>query len=98
MKKAYLFCSAGMSTSLLATKMQEEANNRQLDFEILAYPISEIDNFINEIDFIVLGPQVRFMADEIRSKCNDKPVIVLPMNIYGLMDGEKALDEVINSK
>lgn len=92
MKKAYLFCSAGMSTSLLAQKMQEEANQRGLEMEILAYPISEVDNFISDIDVIVLGPQVRFLADEISGKSNGKPVVVLPMNIYGLMDGAKALD------
>lgn len=96
MKKAYLFCSAGMSTSLLASKMQEVANLKGLEYEIQAFPISEVDNFISELDCIVLGPQVRFMADDIRSKSNNVPVVVLPMNIYGLMDGEKALDEVIN--
>ena len=30
MKKVYLFCSAGMSTSILASKMQEVANSHNL--------------------------------------------------------------------
>ncbi len=31
MKKVYLFCSAGMSTSMLVAKMQEVANSHELD-------------------------------------------------------------------
>ena len=38
MKKVYLFCSAGMSTSILASKMQEVANSQHLNI-----PISVID-------------------------------------------------------
>ena len=31
-----LFCSAGMSTSLFAQKMQQEAEKRGLDFDVKA--------------------------------------------------------------
>lgn len=96
MKKAYLFCSAGMSTSLLAQKMQEEANNQNLEMEILAYPISEVENFVSGLDVIVLGPQVRFMEAGVKEQANGVPVVVLPMNIYGLMDGAKALEVVLD--
>lgn len=97
MKKLYLFCSAGMSTSLLAQKMQDVADSRDLQCEVKAFPIAEIDNFKGEIDCFVLGPQVRFMEKDIKSKVEPLPVVVLPMNIYGLMDGEKALDCVLEA-
>lgn len=96
MKKVYLFCSAGMSTSLLAQKMQDAANARGLEMEIQARPIAEVDNFAGQLDAFALGPQVRFMEAEVKSKVGDSPVVVLPMNIYGLMDGEKALDCVLD--
>ncbi len=37
MKKFYLFCSAGMSTSMLAKKMQNCANENNLKVEIKAF-------------------------------------------------------------
>lgn len=97
MKKVYLFCSAGMSTSLLAQKMQDSANERNLEFEIKAFPIAEVDDFAGQLDCFVLGPQVRFMEKQIKEQVSPTPVVVLPMNIYGLMDGKKALDAVIDA-
>lgn len=97
MKKIYLFCSAGMSTSLLASKMQDAADSRNEDVKVEAHPIAEVDNYVNELDCIALGPQVRFMEKEVKGKAGDTPVVVLPMNIYGLMDGEKALDVVLEA-
>lgn len=38
MKKVYLFCSAGMSTSMLASKMQAVANSHNLPMEVEAFP------------------------------------------------------------
>lgn len=96
MKKVYLFCSAGMSTSLLAKKMQDAANERGLEFQIEAHPIAEVDNYAKELDAIALGPQVRFMEADVKKKAENIPVVVLPMNIYGLMDGNKALDCVMD--
>lgn len=37
MKRVYLFCNAGMSTSLVASKMQEVANQHQLPIEVKAF-------------------------------------------------------------
>ena len=35
MKRIYLFCSAGMSTSMLAQKMQEVGDAHQLPVEVI---------------------------------------------------------------
>ena len=37
-----LFCAAGMSTSLLVTKMQEAAKEKGKEADIAAFPIQEI--------------------------------------------------------
>lgn len=39
-----LACSAGMSTSMLVAKMQEEAKNRGKDYEIFAKSVADIDH------------------------------------------------------
>ena len=40
MRKIRLFCAAGMSTSLLVTKMQNYAKEIGYDCDVVAYPIS----------------------------------------------------------
>ena len=95
MKKIYLFCSAGMSTSMLASIMQEVANKHKLPIEVKAFPDGKIDEIVNEKnpDVILLGPQVKYRYKEIVSKYGSKniPIEVIDSDDYGMMNGEKVL-------
>ena len=70
MKRVYLFCSAGMSTSMLASKMQQVANSHDLPIEVEAFPDGKIAQIISERhpDVILLGPQVKYRYGEIVEK------------------------------
>ena len=50
MKKIYLFCSNGMSTSLLAQNMQDVANAHNLPFEVKAFPIGTL---VSGVTFLI---------------------------------------------
>lgn len=60
MKNILLVCSAGMSTSLLVSKMKEAAKEAEIEVNINALPISECDSVIDTVDIVLLGPQVRY--------------------------------------
>ena len=60
MKKIMLVCSAGMSTSLLVTKMEQAAEKVGDEVEIFALPMSDGINRLSTVDCVLLGPQVRF--------------------------------------
>ena len=89
--KITLFCSAGMSTSLLVNKMKEEAQKNGKDYEIAAYSLNEVDLYGPEADVILVGPQVRFALEKLRKQFPDKPVDAIDMRSYGLMDGKAAV-------
>lgn len=91
-KKITLFCSAGMSTSLLVNKMKEEAYKRGEDFNITAYSLNEAPKFAPEADVILIGPQVRFALDKMKCDYPGKPISAIEMRAYGLMDGAAVLD------
>ena len=95
--KIKLFCAAGMSTSMLVTKMQASAKERGIDVEIAAFPEGTIDAETNDCDVALLGPQVRFMLTKAKSICEPKgiPVDVIPMQDYGMMNGAKVLDKAL---
>ena len=88
-----LACAAGMSTSLLVTKMQAAADEKGLDAEIFAVP--EVDDILSEkkVDVLLLGPQVRYLLDQFTEKLAQKniPIGVIPMVDYGMMNGSKVL-------
>lgn len=96
MKKILLVCGAGMSTSLLVTKMKEVAKQRGIDVEIDAASFSTIDSEITGADVLLLGPQVSFRKDDYIKKYGDKvPIDVIDHVDYGMMNGEKVLDQAL---
>lgn len=90
-----LCCAAGMSTSLLVTKMKEAAEKQGKDAEIFAVSASEADHELDskKIDVVLLGPQVRYMQNDFKKKLAgrnngaDIPLAVIDMRAYGMMDG-----------
>ena len=95
MKTILLVCSAGMSTSLLVTKMESAAKEAGVDCKIFALPFSDAPRVLEEVDCILLGPQVRFQLSHIKSRFPEKPVEVIDMRDYGMMDGQKVLNHVL---
>lgn len=94
MRNIILFCAAGMSTSLLVTKMQQAADAEGYEATISAHPVSEAEKFKDEADIMLLGPQVRFKVNEVKTKCPGKIVEAIDMSAYGMMDGAKVIAQV----
>lgn len=94
MRKIYLFCAAGMSTSMLVTKMQQAANEEGYEAEIAAYAVSETAKYGPQADIILLGPQVRFNLKKIQEQFPDKPVQAIDMKDYGTMNGKGVIATV----
>lgn len=94
MKKITLFCAAGMSTSMLVTKMKKYAESKGLELEIAAYPEAEMLKRVEEgLDVALLGPQVGYVLSKAKKICEPKgvPVAVIPSVDYGMMNGEKVV-------
>lgn len=95
-----LVCSAGMSTSLLVSKMQKSAESKGLKAEIFANSANEADKTLRskEVDVLLLGPQVRFMKSQFEKKVAEKniPVDVIDMRDYGMVNGEKVLQTALD--
>lgn len=99
MRRVYLFCNAGMSTSLLASKMQKVADQHKLPIEVKAFPDSKMDTIIAEFnpDCICLGPQVKHLYGKVVEKYGHlgKPIFVIDSGDYGAMNGERVLKMAI---
>jgi len=96
MKKILLVCAAGMSTSLLVTKMETAAQEKGLEAEIFALSVTESKDVINTVDLILLGPQVRFQKAAIEKQVDGRvPVEVVDMRAYGTMNGEAVIEQAM---
>lgn len=103
MVKIMLACSAGMSTSLLVTKMEAAAKEKDIEAEIWAISEVNLDREIGNCDVLLLGPQVRYILGKATemAKPYNVPVEVINMMHYGTCNGKAVLDramELYNSK
>ncbi|MEH7415011.1 PTS sugar transporter subunit IIB [Neobacillus drentensis] len=96
--KILLCCSAGMSTSLLVSKMEASAKKQGIDCEIWAVGSTEVNNHLQEADVLLLGPQVRFLLAKLKKEGEKRGIPVDSINPmhYGLCNGEEVLKHAIN--
>lgn len=97
MTNILLICSAGMSTSMLVTKMQAAAKDKGIEANIWAVGDAESGVNIPKADVVLLGPQVRFLLTKTQAAAGDKPVRVIDMMMYGTMNGAKVLDFALDA-
>ena len=97
MKRIILVCSAGMSTSLLVSKMELAAKAWGIDCTINAYGEAELKKHEDDMDILLLGPQVRFLLNKMKDQFADKniPGEVINTVDYGTMNGEKVLKRAL---
>ncbi|VCV51323.1 PTS system N,N'-diacetylchitobiose-specific EIIB component [Escherichia coli] len=86
-KHIYLFCSAGMSTSLLVSKMRAQAEKYEVPVIIEAFPETLAGEKGQNADVVLLGPQIAYMLPEIQRLLPNKPVEVIDSLLYGKVDG-----------
>ncbi len=94
--KIILACAAGMSTSMLVERMKESADQKGMELQIDAVPISSLSSHTEGTDIILLGPQVSYMEEKVASDNPSIPVKVIEMMDYGMMNGEKVLADTLS--
>lgn len=94
-----LCCGAGMSSGFLAKNARKAAKKRGMVATVEARSESEAAQFYSTIDIMLLGPHYDAMRDEMaeQAKQYNVPVVVIPQDIYGALDGEALLDFAVKS-
>jgi cellobiose PTS system EIIB component len=86
-----LCCSAGMSSSLLVSKMKKTAQEQGIQCKIWAVSSDTVLKHIDEADVVLLGPQARFMLPICTQVGEEKgiPVEVINTVHYGTFNGKE---------
>ncbi|MDT2978517.1 PTS sugar transporter subunit IIB [Enterococcus casseliflavus] len=99
-KKIYLFCEAGMSTSIMVNKMMEVVKNHNMPLTIEAFPAIHAEEKVEQEKpvAILLGPQVRHLDSKMKATFEPMgiPVGTIATEAYGMMDGERALKDALS--
>ncbi|ADL69824.1 phosphotransferase system lactose/cellobiose-specific IIB subunit [Thermoanaerobacterium thermosaccharolyticum DSM 571] len=96
--KIVLVCSAGMSTSLLVKKMNDAAIKKGLKVEIEAFAEADLKRNLENVDAILIGPQVRYLLSKIKQIAEPRGIAVdvIESRLYGKVDGEGVLNKALD--
>ena len=92
-----LVCGSGASSGFMAANMRKAASKMGLELDIKARSESEIENYIDEIDALMVGPHLAYILDEVEGYThgNEVKVILMKAEYYSTLDGEKAVNHLM---
>jgi PTS system cellobiose-specific IIB component len=96
-KRILLVCGGGASSGFLAANIRKYAKKQGADMQIEARSESELSNYINDIDVLLVGPHLAYMEDEIKSMTDPKgiPMALIDEDDYGMMNGAAVYDQIV---
>lgn len=97
MKKVLLVCGTGASSGFMAGNIRKAAQARGKEYEILARSDTVVEDYIDTIDLLLVGPHLDYMLDDLKEIAKDYhvPVELISKEAYGNLDGEAILDFII---
>lgn len=97
--KVLIVCGSGASSGFMAANMRKAATAQGLKLQITARSESEIENYLDEIDALMVGPHLAYIMDDIEEYIGDSEIAVVLMKpeYYSLLDGEKAIEHLMET-
>lgn len=95
--KVLLACGSGASSGFMASSMRRAAQENNVNADIHAVSDSEIPAFMDKVNVIMLGPHIKYLEEELKTKAAayGVPVACISQKAYGVLDGKRALAETI---
>ena len=90
MKKILVCCNTGVTTGMLVSKMRQAAAERDMDFEVEAYPVATAIDHLADADVVLLAPQVGFAKADFEN-VTKAPVAVIDSGDYARADAPMIL-------
>ena len=91
----YLCCGGGLSSGFLAQKARAAAKKSKVNATIE----SEVTQYLSKMDILCIGPhyEFRLKAFEDMAAPYNIPVIVIPEEIYSMLDGKALLQLAVDT-
>lgn len=97
MIRILLACGIGASTGFMAANMRKAAKVNNLDVTVHAVSKSQVPEYADKIDVLLLGPHFSAEVGKYQEMLKDKNVKVTSIDPddYAALDGEAILDAAI---
>ena len=95
MKKILLVCNAGISTSILVSKMKKAAQAQGIDVSIQVKSMTGVKDVIQDMDIVLLAPQIGYEQKKLQDLAGDIPGEKVDVRDFGILNGEGVLREAM---
>lgn len=95
MKRIYIFCAQGVSTSILVNCMKRYISQEGYNYEVYAYPILKINELGKYADYIFIAPQIKHDLYRVKELLPEKPIEVIDPFFYGQMNGQELVVQIV---
>ncbi|WP_367369628.1 PTS sugar transporter subunit IIB [Pediococcus parvulus] len=94
-KNILLICGSGASSGFMAASMRKAVKKQGLDYKIKARSESELGDYSNDIDALMVGPHLKAEFEGIKERVPEKvKVILMKPDYYSLLDGKGAIEHL----
>lgn len=96
MKQVLLVCGTGASSGFMAKNIRKAAKEKGMEIGVKARSDSEVEEYIEEIDLLLVGPHLRYMKEDLEEIAGpyNVPVSIIEEEAYGSLDGAAVLEKI----
>ncbi|KUO75197.1 MAG: PTS sugar transporter subunit IIB [Clostridia bacterium BRH_c25] len=97
MKKILLVCGSGASSGFIAQNMRKAAKAKGLDVTIKAVSDTQIEDYVDEIDLLMIGPHLKHRLAEIEESVKSYKIkaMLIDQQSYASLDGASVLEAAL---
>lgn len=91
--RVLLVCGSGASSGFMAANIRKAAEKKGLKISVKARSESEIENYIEDIDLLLVGPHLSYLINDLEeiARPYEVSVMLIPKELYGSLNGEGVL-------
>lgn len=92
-----LVCGSGASSGFMAANIRKAASARGLEITVTARSESEVLNYVEDIDCLMVGPHLATVIPslEVDIEGYDIKIAIIDKDAYAKLNGDKALDQIL---
>jgi PTS system cellobiose-specific IIB component len=91
-----LLCGGGTSSGFLAANIRKKAAKQGIDMTVMARSETEVEEYVDEVNCILVGPHLSYLLDELKEQYKDRDIkiAITEKSYYSTLDGDAALKHI----
>lgn len=92
-----LVCGSGASSGFMAANVRKAASARGLKISVTARSESEVLNYVEDIDCLMVGPHLASVIPSLEEDVEgyDIKIAIIDKTAYSKLNGEAVLDQIL---